>query len=182
MLADPLHINANAAGMSAILSAIGGGADPTPVRLQRGIYQVSHFSFDHCLPEVLSFPDEVGKRSGSWLRYPHLGPVAHSTGLGDLYEFGCYGVCDSPEQFLEHAIGKWIVEAEKYYVVSFSKVVKANQSSDGGWRWHKWGEYIGVHEPKYEYIYNEGDEIQEVHCYHVFECLSENAIAPIEEN
>ena len=25
----------------------------------------------------------------------------------------------------------------------------------GGWRWHKWGEYIGKHNPQYEYLDHE---------------------------
>lgn len=181
MLADPLHISVT--GRSAlILSAIAGG-DPGAKRLQRGIYQISHFSFEHMLPEVLHFPDDVGKRSGYWLTYPNLGePYDLGDRMPTFYDFEPFGVCDSPEQFLEHDIGKWIVASEKKYVVSFTKITKAEQPKEGGWRWHKWGPYIGKREPECEYIHDEGDEIQEVYCYHVYECLSDDAIAPIEES
>ena len=30
-----------------------------------------------------------------------------------------------------------------------------DKSSWGGWRWHKWGEYIGKHNPQYEYLDHE---------------------------
>lgn len=30
-----------------------------------------------------------------------------------------------------------------------------DKSSWGGWRWHKWGEYIGKHNPQYEYLNHE---------------------------
>lgn len=30
-----------------------------------------------------------------------------------------------------------------------------DKSSWGGWRWHKWGEYIGKHTPQYEYLDHE---------------------------
>jgi len=181
MLVDPIHISAERGGIAAILAAIGGG-DPEPKRVQRGLYQISHFSFDHCLPKTVSFPRDVERDDGWWLVYPDLSEVINPGSDLPLCEFGSFGVCDSVEQFLEHKLGKWIVESEKGYVVSFSKIVKANQPDSGGWRWHKWGEYIGVHEPQCEYIYDEGDEIQEVYCYHVYECLKEEAHRPIEEN
>jgi len=180
MLADPLHIDAGG-DIGGMLAIIGGG-DPTPKRLRRGAYEINHFSFDHCLQHVLSFPRQVGEEFGYWLRYPDLGRSTLESDSFTLYEFDCFGVCDSPDQFFEHEIGKWIIDSEKKFVVSFSKVVKAEQSDSGGWRWHKWGPYIGAHEPQCEYIYDEGEEIQEVYCYHVYECLSDNAIAPIEEN
>jgi hypothetical protein len=47
-------------------------------------------------------------------------------------------------------------------------VIKANQSHEGGWRWHKWGEYIGKYEPQYEYLYDE-PEIEKVYVYHIYE-------------
>jgi hypothetical protein len=47
-----------------------------------------------------------------------------------------YGVCDSPAQF-----------AKKYPAfrgrVFMTVVKRADQSSWGGWRWHKWGRYVG---------------------------------------
>ena len=30
--------------------------------------------------------------------------------------------------------------------------INTKDCSWGGWRWHKWGEYIGVHEPQHEYL------------------------------
>ena len=179
MLADPLHIGTQG-GLGGVLALVAGG-DPAPRRLRRGVYEISHFSFNHCLPNTIGFPNEVGERFGWWLEYCELGEVTHESESFKMHEFNSYGVCDSPEQFFGHALGKWIEASEKYYVVSFTKITKASQPAQGGWRWHKWGPYIGVHEPECEYIYDEGDEIQEVYCYHVFECLSEDAIAPIEE-
>jgi hypothetical protein len=146
------------------------------------MYEISHFSFDHCLPHTISFPDKVGEDFGWWLVYPNVGENLTPDARFAQHEFDCFGVCDSPDQFREHPVGKWIIESETGFVVSFSKIVKANQSPEGGWRWHKWGPYIGVHEPKCEYIYDEGEEIQEVYCYHIYQCLSEDAILPTENN
>lgn len=180
MLADPLFLDKNSKGTANILAIIG-GADPTPIRLRRGMYEISHFSFDHCLPYAIWSLDEIREKCGWWLERCDLGDVKFERDDIRICEFGSYGVCDSPEQFLGHDLGKWIEVSEKYYVVSFTKISKASQPAQYGWRWHKWGSYIGVHEPQYEYLYDEGDEIQEVYCYQVYECISENAIMPIEE-
>lgn len=176
MLVDPRDISINRdPGLAYILARISGG-DPQPKRIAKGLYEIGHFNFDHYLSNVVTFSED--RDDGWWLMYPQIGPRVTPEGYGfAVCEFGEYGVCDSPEQFLEHDLGKWLVESERNFVVSFSKVVKANQSLEGGWRWHKWGAYIGKHDPQFEYIYDERDEITEVYCYHVYECVNTVAIA-----
>ena len=56
----------------------------------------------------------------------------------------------------------------KNYVIGLSVVERKNQSSDGGWRWHKWGQYIGKYEPKCEYLYDE-ESIDYVYCFTILE-------------
>lgn len=145
-------------GYDPMLAIIGEG-DPTPQRISQGQYLINHFSFDHYLPNCCSFAGD----DGDWLSGPILGKVISARG-----RYGEYGVCDSPEQFMQHELGKWIEASDRKFVVSFSRIQKATQSESGGWRWHKWGEYIGEHEPTCEYIYDE-PEIEEVYCYHVYE-------------
>ncbi len=79
---------------------------------------------------------------------------------------GAYGVCDS----IENLISKCpeLVTSERVFVVQLTPVVKSQQSSAGGWRWHKWGEYIGAYEPTTEYLYDE-PSIERVYCYQIFE-------------
>jgi len=79
----------------------------------------------------------------------------------DLYRFEdgdkqipAYGVCDSVEQFLEK-FGDILEKSPHKYAVGFTHVLKADQPPNGGWRWHKWGPYIGTHEPQHEYLYYE---------------------------
>jgi hypothetical protein len=69
-------------------------------------------------------------------------------------EVPAYGVADSIEQFLER-FGAIITASPRSYAVGFTEVRRADQEPRGGWRWHKWGEYIGKHEPQYEYLYDE---------------------------
>lgn len=77
-----------------------------------------------------------------------------------------YGVCDSPEQLIEQFP---IIESDpRSLIVTFSPLLKSNQPSSGGWRWHKWGPYIGTQEPQCEYLYDE-PLIDKVYCYYILE-------------
>lgn len=79
-----------------------------------------------------------------------------------------YGVVDSVEQFAER-FGAQLDNDERDFIVTFTPMVKADQPSQGGWRWHKWGTYYGTKEPCHEYLYDEGPEIEQVFCFHVYE-------------
>lgn len=75
-----------------------------------------------------------------------------------------YGVADNIGQVLEYLkdyeseIGKCIININPIY--------KKDQPEDDGWRWHKWGPYIGNFKPQHEYIYDEKD-IELVLCFEV---------------
>lgn len=47
-----------------------------------------------------------------------------------------------------------------------------DQPSEGGWRWHKWGPYVGDKHPEHEYLHDEGPEITQATCFHVYRVLS----------
>lgn len=64
-----------------------------------------------------------------------------------------YGVCDSPEQLLEKF--PLIVTSDKQIIVTVEEVRKDEQPDEGGWRWHKWGPYVGEFEPQSEYLADE---------------------------
>lgn len=64
-----------------------------------------------------------------------------------------YGVCDYPMQF----IGKFgikLVTDRRRFCVAFTHIEK-RPGEQGGWRWHKWGEYIGTGTPRHEYLDDE---------------------------
>jgi len=82
------------------------------------------------------------------------------------YSFNEYGVCDSPEQFLEK-FGNELKESQDQFCVFFTKIEKSNQPDDGGWRWHKWGEYVGDGEITTEYLYDEPN-FEFVYCFHIY--------------
>ena len=43
------------------------------------------------------------------------------------------------------------------FIIFFTPFINdhANGFETQGWRWHKWGEYIGKHTPQYEYLSDE---------------------------
>jgi len=57
------------------------------------------------------------------------------------------------------------------YLIRVAPVRKAEQPAYGGWRWHKWGPYIGAfkdHAKRSEYLYDTL-EVEEVFVYEVHE-------------
>lgn len=48
-----------------------------------------------------------------------------------------------------------------------TSIYKNQQPPVGGWRWHKWGSYIGTYESKHEYLYDE--DIDMIYVYHIYE-------------
>lgn len=80
--------------------------------------------------------------------------------------FSEYGVCDNYQQVLEKF--PFLQTDENQYVVTVTVMKKCHQPPQGGWRWHKWGEYIGTKNPQHEYLYDEDESIQEVFCYHIY--------------
>jgi hypothetical protein len=83
-----------------------------------------------------------------------------------------YGVCDSAEQLLEKCPALE-GDPQRKFVVTFTPIVRANQDPSCGWRWHKWGPYIGTQEREHEYLYDEKD-IDEVLVYHIYEKLPDH--------
>lgn len=131
-----------------------------PVRLAEGVYEV-HLNFNHELRGILvseyPFTD----------RHRELASAGIVDWAGIEADPQDYGVCDSWGQILE----RWPVIAadpSHQYMILLTRIVKAEQESDGGWRWHKWGEYIGVHEPRHEHLYDE-DGIEQVFVFHIVE-------------
>ena len=112
-----------------------------------GIYEIGHFSFDTMIKPYYEID-----------QYP------------DLKNIGSYGVCDNYLQVLEQEPD--LIKSDNKYVITVTPINKDNQPEEGGWRWHKWGSYIGTQKPTTEYLYDE-PEIEEVYVYHVYQILKE---------
>ena len=81
-------------------------------------------------------------------------------------KFGIFGVADNLLQVLKQC--PHLLTSEKYYVVGFCWIRKSECYKNGGWRWHKWGNYIGNQKPTCEYLYDE-PKIKKVVCYQIYE-------------
>ena len=109
-----------------------------------GVYEIYRFNFDMLVAGV------------AFDQYP------------DLKSIDCYGVCDNWKQLIERY--PELSESSKNYCISITAIDPASQPEFDGWRWHKWGEYIGTQSPTYEYIYDE-PVIDLVYCYHIYQIL-----------
>jgi hypothetical protein len=112
-----------------------------PKQLQPGVYLIHHFNLDFLL-------HDAGYR---YDMYPEL-PI------------NAYGVCDTVEQVLEQS---GIADLPERYVVSLTEIRRDEEPEWGGWRWHKWGPYIGTRTPTTEYLHDE-PEIDRVYVYHIY--------------
>lgn len=154
----------------ALVTAIIGG---TSVEHRgRGMYVIGHFNFDANLGKrcVSKYPFDPYERVDRRLPFEQRSAAARAieAEMGDAYPAD-YGVCDTPEQLIEKFP---ILDTDpRPFVVSFTKIAKAEQPPMGGWRWHKWGPYIGDHTPTTEYLHDEPD-IDDVWVYHVYEVTS----------
>jgi hypothetical protein len=112
--------------------------------LQKGIHQIGSFGLPHSMRK---FYEEY-------------------FAIGDHYS---YGVCDSAEQLLA-AIPE-IQNSDDEFIVTLTAINKADQPPKDGWRWEKWGEYVGTQKPQADYLYNE-PQIERVFVYHIYKRLT----------
>lgn len=132
--------------MAMILGVIGSSNGPLiPERIGEGMYQCGHWSIDQ-------------------LGVPLKDRYGDASSLG--YDVETYGVCDYPEQVIEKF--PVVKDHPSKFFISFVRLRRADQDPEGGWRWHKWGAYIGDQRPQREYLYDE-PEIEEVYTFHIYE-------------
>lgn len=128
-----------------------------------GIYQ-SNFDFNFSNEEFLEFDIDKGILNIPFDQsYEVFAPTYHKAQ---------YGVADSIEQIKEY-FNEEIEDTNKKYFITVTPVYqdKENKGKGGGWRWHKWGEYIGKLDSKCEYLDDEefGDDFKHVICFHLYE-------------
>jgi hypothetical protein len=77
-----------------------------------------------------------------------------------------YGVCDYPEQVFEKY--PHFRDDDIKRIVTCVEVRRENEVAVGGWRYHKWGKYIGKQRPQSEYLYHD-THIDAVWTFHIYE-------------
>lgn len=108
--------------------------------IQQGIYEIGHYGCS----DFLSNYDEYSQN----------------------LSINCYGVCDDYNQILEQC--PELNDVNREFTITITPVLKSEQSSSGGWRWHKWGPYIGNQIPTCEYLFDESN-IDKIYVYHIYE-------------
>lgn len=103
---------------------------------------------------------------------PDFGSYPFMPGYSDSFDceglsISCYGVCDNIQQIIDQC-PELEADKDRQFMVAVTPIIKAEQPSSGGWRWHKWGPYIGEGDPQCEYIFNE-PVIGDVLVYHIYE-------------
>lgn len=128
-------------------------------RLDQGIYLTHSHNFEGIVENFTSFKTirrvSYIDLEGNWVGYDKFNM--------DNYLCGVYGVADNIEQ-IKKLYGPVIDNEKCQAVISVCEVDKANEPERGGWRWHKWGEYIGTHEITCEYIKDEPN-VEKVLCF-----------------
>jgi hypothetical protein len=82
-----------------------------------------------------------------------------------------YGVCDNASQLIEYynkLIANKELDNNKTYGLFLVPHFKSSQPEKWGWRWEKWGEYIGVQKSVSDYLYDEPN-IEMVYSFNIYE-------------
>lgn len=118
--------------------------------------------------------------------------IKHAThyDLCRRYPSLAYGVSDNATQVLDnlyHALAVYLTKdsthdfftrgkrlykflkanPEAVYLITFTPVFNHHNGASGGWRWHKWGRYLGKHTPECEYL-DEETNIDYVLIWHLY--------------
>jgi len=139
-------------------------------KVETGIYSTG-LNFDHTI-DMFS----TDKIKDEWDSFTYIKKVNGEVDwkyIRECMEAGMesksnYGVCDNYQQVIDYY--PELQNENRKFALSVCKILKNNQPKRDGWRWHKWGEYIGTQEPQREYIYDE-PIINEVYVYHIYELL-----------
>jgi len=107
----------------------------------------------------------AGLNAGNFIKYMVIDEYDSFSDGNDCRDN--YGVCDNHEQILKE-YPELQECTDRNFVVLMTPIVKAEEPEKEGWRWHKWGDYIGDYEPQCEYIHDE-PLIEKVYVYHIYE-------------
>lgn len=153
MLKDlPLQYFETVSGpLADIMEITNPGMGGRPQQVHQGIY-ITPLNWDHVIhQEIIE-------------EWPDFKPIPHA----EQPYLHCYGVCDHWSQVL--AAGLQLLTDPRNFVILLHPVVKTEQPASGGWRWHKWGPYIGMYQKQveaHEYIADTPD-VEVVYCYHIY--------------
>ena len=81
-----------------------------------------------------------------------------------------YGIADNIEQVIEYYYKNEKGYFKGNHVILYYEINKNANKPHSGWRWHKWGEYIGIQNNCCEYL-NDEPEIERVICFNIYKII-----------
>lgn len=103
-----------------------------------GIY-VCGLNDNYTLERLTNYRDAKNYKSPIYFR--DYGVADNASQVMDFYDNLC---CEYADYMNNHK-----------FVILLTPIFREDQPDYGGWRWHKWGQYLGVHDIKCEYLYDE---------------------------
>lgn len=72
----------------------------------------------------------------------------------------------------EITLGEYLRNSDRKFAVGFNPIKQDPENPGGGWRWHKWGTYIGKHNICCEYL--DDEDLSDINqdyilCFHIYE-------------
>lgn len=95
----------------------------------------------------------------AWLERMTTNTKVKEDKLHPKFIFRNFGVCDNASQAVDYLKSlelENIIDKNSKYVITLTPLFRTKQSPFG-WRWKKWGKYIGVQNRKHEYLYDDKD-------------------------
>lgn len=160
-------------GMRHIFDALFG----EPERIKRhapGVYEFNHWNPDLLLPGLITDRYPLDPFEAAHRKFPGLDGLEDRLAFARLRRESLaahgmpsedYGVIDYPTQLVEKFPG--LATYPMALLIAVVRIARDDQPPSGGWRWHKWGDYLGDKTPTCEYIHDEPD-INEVWTFHVY--------------
>lgn len=143
-----------------------------PIELEDGSGIYNNLIVHHRVEGIIEFPLSK-ERQKLYDRYKdsNYDDKYYDDYINSINNPSDYGVCDY-ENFIEQIseyYKNYLSESNpRKFFVTVELISKESQPKSGGWRWHKWGPYIGTKEPRCEYLYDE-PEIDKVVIFELYE-------------
>ena len=90
-------------------------------------------------------------------------------GRGSKIAIRAYGLCDNSEQIM-HILGKVLEQDHRRWVVSVHPIFRGHEPEHDGFRFDKWGPYVGTRKFTHDYLYDCTD-IDYICVWHIYRIL-----------
>jgi hypothetical protein len=123
-----------------------------------------HYTYDNSYHEAHKLFEYRKDRGMKFISPFEIAMMYKLAKFGDM-EHEEFGVCDNEQQILDY----WphLEKSSQRHFITMTPIYKEDQPKRDGWRWEKWGTYIGTQNSQSDYLYDE-EEIDMVYVFHVY--------------